>query len=507
MAETYVIGIGGTGSRCIESFVHLSAAGLGPDETWLGLVDQDKANGNVDQAAQLISKYREVRSELRQLDKNILSPDCGLFRTKVAQPASGPLWCPLPDDGSTLEGMFRLDILRPELRGMLECLFASEEHGLNLGVGFRGKPHIGAAAILSCAGPDEPYWKELLDIIEGARGGAEIRIFLLASVFGGMGASGFPTIARLLRAELQRRGITSSVKIGGALFLPYFSFNSPLDDQDQDVARSEAFLEQSQGALQFYDNLMRKEDIFDSLYLVGWSPIIKLPYHEKGGQNQINPPMVPELYGALAAAHFFSPGNENLAGTFQIGRKDVGEIGWGDLPPIGKDPNEIVAKIGQLVRFATAYKYVYQPFLSPGQLTISRESWFRDKIISPNVDLRDPATLAALKNLGEYCDSLLKWAAAIEFFGGGQTDVNLFSASVFATAGDSSRGGIAELVPALSSKQRNGFSSLIRGQASASLHRVFERMTYDHADTDHEGLGVFCGSLFDFCEVDVRKSG
>jgi hypothetical protein len=476
MTETYVIGIGGTGSRCIESFIHLSAAGLGPRSTWLGLVDQDKANGNVDKAAQLISKYRGVRSELRQLDKNVLSPNCGLFRTEVSRPASGPLWCPLPDDGSTLEGIFRLDILKPELRGMFECLYGSEEQGLDLGVGFRGKPHIGAAAILSRAGPDEPYWKELLDIIDSARGGTEIRIFLVASVFGGMGASGFPTIARLLRAELQRRGITSSVKIGGALFLPYFSFSSPLDDEDQDVARSEAFLEQAQGALLFYENLMRQEEIFDSLYLVGWSPIIKLPFHEKGGQNQ-------------------------------IGRRDMGEVGWEDLPPIGKDPNEIKAKLGQLVRFAIAYKYVYQPFLSPRHSAIKRESWFRNKIVLPDVDLKDPMIFSALNNLGEYCDSLLEWAASIEFFGGGQTDVNLFSAALFASADDNLRGGTAELVPALSKKQRRDFSSLIHGQKSASLHRVFERMTYDDVDTLHKGLSVFCGALFDFCEVDVRGAG
>jgi hypothetical protein len=507
MTETYVIGIGGTGSRCIESFIHLSAAGLGPRSTWLGLVDQDKANGNVGHAAQLISRYRKVRSELRQLDQNILSPNCGLFQTEVSKPASGPLWCPLPDDGSNLEGIFRLDILKPELRGMFECLYASEEQGLDLGVGFRGKPHIGAAAILSRSGPDEPYWKELLDIIDSARGGTEIRIFLVASVFGGMGASGFPTIARLLRAELQRRGVTSSVKIGGALFLPYFSFSSPLDDQDQDVARSEAFLEQSQGALLFYENLMRQEKIFDSLYMVGWSPIIKLPFHEKGGQNQINPPMIPELYGALAAAHFFSPENKDADGIYQIGRRNIGEVGWEDLPPIGRDPNEIKAKLGQVVRFAVAYKYIYEPFLQPRDSAIKMESWFRSKIIRPEVDLKDPAILDTLNNLGEYCDSLLKWAASIEFFGGGQTDINLFSSALFATADDNLRGGAAELVFALSKKQRKDFSSLIQGQESSSLHRVFERMTYDDADVLHKGIGVFCGALFDSCEVDVRSAG
>ena len=505
MSETYLIGIGGTGSRCVESFVHLSAAGLGPDSTWLGLVDQDKANGNIDQAVQLISRYREVRGKLRQLDKNVLSPECGLFRTKVSQPASGPLWCPLPNDGSTLKGIFRREILKPELQGMFDCLYSSKEQGLDLGVGFRGMPHIGAAALLSRAGSDEPYWKELINIIDNVRTGAEIRIFLMASMFGGMGASGFPTIARLLREELIRLNITSSVKIGGALFLPYFSFSSPSDEQDQDVARSEAFLEQTQGALLFYQELMRQQNnIFDSLYLVGFSPSIKLPFHEKGGQNQVNPPMVPELYGALAAAHFFSTENQNASGIFQIGRRDKGEIGWADLPPIGQNPNEIKAKLGQLVRFAITYKYVYQPFLSSRHLDIKWESWFKDKILLPEINLKDPAIVDTLNNLGEYCDFLLSWIASIEFFGGGQTDVKLFSSALFALADEDSRGGAAKLVRNLSKKQRKDFSSLIHGQESESLRRIFERMTYDDVDKDHKGLGVFCGALFDSCKVDAR---
>ena len=495
MTETYVIGIGGTGSRCIESFVHLSAAGLGPDTSWLGLVDQDQANGNVVNAAQLISKYREVRGDLRQLDQNILSSNCGLFRTAISTATSGHLWCPLPDDGSTLENIFRKDILKPELKGMFECLYSESEQKMDLGVGFRGKPHLGAAAILSRANSDEPYWRELLEIIEGVRGGNEVRIFLVASVFGGMGASGFPTIARLLQAELKKRGITSGVKIGGALFLPYFSFSSPSDNQDQDVARSEAFLEQAQGALMFYDDLMRNENFLDSLYLIGWSPIIKLPYHEKGGQNQINPPMIPELYGSLAAAHFFSTEEITSRSIYQIGRRNSNEVGWPDLPAIGRDPNEVANKLGQLIRFAVAYKYMYQPSLSDPKSVNYEESWFRSKI---EVDLKDPNISTAVHNLGEYCDILLRWSASLSYFGAKGSEVNLFSPAVYAKADDTARAGDAELLGNLGRKQRKMFDSLIYGEEGPSLHRIFERMTYEKADHGHIGFSKFCGSLFDF---------
>ena len=46
-------------------------------------------------------------------------------------------------------------------------------------------------------------------------------------MFGGTGAAGFPSIARLLR-EIIKKNITDGVKIGGALMLPYFSFLNPI---------------------------------------------------------------------------------------------------------------------------------------------------------------------------------------------------------------------------------------------------------------------------------------
>ena len=35
MADCYFIGIGGTGSKCVNNYVYSSAAGLGPDRLWM----------------------------------------------------------------------------------------------------------------------------------------------------------------------------------------------------------------------------------------------------------------------------------------------------------------------------------------------------------------------------------------------------------------------------------------------------------------------------------------
>ena len=45
--KNFIIGIGGTGAKCLEHLLHSCAAGLGPKNLWAGMVDQDEANGNV----------------------------------------------------------------------------------------------------------------------------------------------------------------------------------------------------------------------------------------------------------------------------------------------------------------------------------------------------------------------------------------------------------------------------------------------------------------------------
>ena len=45
----YAIGIGGTGAKCLESLIHLAAAGMMPDgDLHLLFVDPDTSNGSRD---------------------------------------------------------------------------------------------------------------------------------------------------------------------------------------------------------------------------------------------------------------------------------------------------------------------------------------------------------------------------------------------------------------------------------------------------------------------------
>jgi hypothetical protein len=73
MLSKYFLGIGGTGCKTLEAFIHLCAAGLGPDEVWLGLVDQDHNNGHANQLRQLLKAYQDARDLLRPSGQDLLA--------------------------------------------------------------------------------------------------------------------------------------------------------------------------------------------------------------------------------------------------------------------------------------------------------------------------------------------------------------------------------------------------------------------------------------------------
>ena len=124
-------------------------------------------------------------------------------------------------------------------------------------------------------------WQKLFDALDEANSG-KIKIFLVSSIFGGTGASGFPSIARLLREIIKKKNITDGVKIGGALMLPYFSFPKPDLDEEKQVAHANTFWS-NQEELDYYSRMFESgEKIFDELYLAGADPLIPLKYFEKG---------------------------------------------------------------------------------------------------------------------------------------------------------------------------------------------------------------------------------
>ena len=284
----YAIGIGGTGAKCLESLIHLAAAGMMPDgDLHLLFVDPDTSNGSRARVEETLANYVgcKDRLELGQTD---------LLKTKIV-PADPILWTPFKETNPSLNRFFHYENFRDSPAGKLfDVLYSRSEKESTLEEGFRGHPSIGSAVMAKTVDlAKDDVWstfrKKIADDDEGAK------VFLAGSIFGGTGASGFPTIAQIVKDALD-------VKLGGALLLPYFKF---MDDGDNGKlkAKSDEFLMNTQTALKHY-HLWNQTGVYDAVYLFGDESRTDVE-NALGGPEQKNAPHFIELYAALAAIDFF----------------------------------------------------------------------------------------------------------------------------------------------------------------------------------------------------------
>ena len=62
--QVFIIGIGGTGMRCIEAFTHLCAIGMfDKTDVHLLALDTDEKNGNFSRLRELVEAYKELHSK------------------------------------------------------------------------------------------------------------------------------------------------------------------------------------------------------------------------------------------------------------------------------------------------------------------------------------------------------------------------------------------------------------------------------------------------------------
>lgn len=513
MTSNFFIGIGGSGAKSLEAFVHLCAAGLGPDKVWVGLVDQDAANGHVAQARQLVEAYIDLRAQLRPVGADCMALGNRLLHTQIVTGGDDLLWQPEPRQGATLgDHVFGPAALTDEQRQLLGCLFTPEELALPLDEGFRGRPAIGAATFLR-AEAQASFWQELSDAVKrashggGAPGGTAgnnpVRVFLAGSICGGTGAAGFPTLARILNKDFGEHG----VKIGGALLLPYFQFPRSTDPSEI-VAESAGFLAQTSKALKYYYHLLKDDPIFSDLYVVGWNPLLSTTDKpEKGGDKQRNPPLAPELLAALAAGRFMRmpPGNNRIR---YLGRRSAGALHWADLPTVTDLPNDhrggagqVRAAFGSLIRFAYAFNYVYAPRLIGGEWRNARDyPWFRTQVKPTVPDPGDGGVQATLVSLRRYCQRALSYFADMSHaMHRSQTAVELVQTSQYAGQPASGQKWAAPLTAEKTSHAE--FARLIiddQNNVDAGLGSILEKLSHRKpGSTSGRGIGVFCSALCD----------
>jgi hypothetical protein len=495
----YVIGIGGTGAKCVESLIHLCAAGLMPDDKSLYalFVDPDGSNGSLKRAETLLQNYYDC--------KQLKLGATDLFKTglRIANP---DVWSPLQDKPPRLDQFFHYNTLgQSSAAHLFDVLYSRREKETSLVYGFRGHPSIGAAVMAAAVrlGEEEP-WASMRDQIRLDIGsGQSAKVMLFGSIFGGTGAAGVPTIGRLVSNEFKPQMQGDRFKLGSVLMLPYFSFD-PVKAERLRVD-AESFLLSTQTALNYY---YRQDDlkVCNAVYLLGNEMLKPMRASSIGGQQQENEPHLLEIYAALAATHFF--GREDVSGYPHIARAEEGRTAWQDLPyDLGF--KHLKGKIDQLARFAFSYLSTYYPMLA----SINdggggyRAPWYVDFFRrGKGVDLK-AAMEQELKQLKTYCESFLLWLANVEQSqtgeGGPATKGHLVNSNAFAeTFLDENEKPAVRLKPP-AQFDREAFTNLLLPETKKQKHaltELWERMSDAKVkDTKAEGVGLFVRALYDAC--------
>lgn len=492
----YLIGIGGTGAKCVESFIHLCAAGLMPDNKSLFsmFVDPDGSNGSLKRAGQLLQNYHDCK-QFQLGETDLFKNDLRISRPDV--------WSPLQDKPQELGKFFNYDTLpQAGAKHLFDVLYSPKEKETSLKYGFRGHPAIGAAVMAAAVklGREEP-WATLRDQIRlDVRAGQGAKVILFGSIFGGTGASGVPTIGRLVSNEFSSQ-LQGGFKLGSVLMLPYFSFE-PVRNERMRVD-ADTFLLSTQTALDYY---YRQDElkVCNAVYLLGNETLKPMRSSSIGGQEQENEPHLLEMYAALGAIHFFA--NDNVEGYPHIARELRDRTGWPDLPH-DRGFAHLKQKLNQLAQFAFAYLTAYHPMLDSinNDGKGYRAPWYVNLFKRKGVDLK-ASMENELKQLKTYCESLLLWLANIEQSQIGEDSAaggHLINFNAFAETSVDEKGKPTVKLKDHNHFNREAFGNLllpVTKEYPHALSEVWEKMSNAKVrDTNANGVGRFVRALYDSC--------
>ncbi len=495
----YLIGIGGTGSKCAEAITKLASVGLFPDQPIKTLfIDADETNGNLDRARSSLNIYQKCYQLVSSSEKE----QCPWMKTKIE---SFDLWSPFTglNSNKELKSFFNYNTIKqnqPALGNLFDVLYTKEEQEANLDVGFRGRPAIGSA-VMSQVDLDrldkEPWGTIIKDIGLDAGAGNKPKIFLCGSIFGGTGASGLPTIGRLIANKLNKNNnIKEPIPIGCLFMLPYFGFSAPPgEDPDGVYARSEQFLLNTEAALRYY--VTQAQEAFDTVYLLGNENLSRVQF-SIGKNSQRNEPHFLETYAGLAARHFWLHTSQVKNKVVLLNRDSIGKLSWNDIP----EQTEVKPALVNGARFAYTWLAEIKPeltefmnrrdnraVLAPWLLKFFPKS---NKRGNDAVQLSDTQQQDAIKVITSWCQDYLRWLYDLHQCEGEQ--IQLFVSDAFQNPeGKLKQEQLAELVSEYNLDSRSKSRDTIQ-----NLKRTLQSYRVD--GTTNVGVVGLARTLYTLCK-------
>lgn len=285
--DCYIIPVGGTGSRVMRAITHLMASGVlnktrELDKVHFMCVDSDAQNGDKTRMEATVRNYMSIQNTQ-------------IIKKKIEPPFPGEnsfTWSPLDVNGSNMGAIENYANMDRSVQELYDFLYTQQEKNIELRGGFYSHTSIGSYYMTNgIVGQDGRFLDGWDDYFTSIRPGD--LIIIICSMFGGTGASGVPTLARKIRETRK----TQDCKIAGIFIEPYFR------SDEEDIIDSDTFNVKTKIALEYYSNQGFDKTVFDKMYFIGDTDLMRVE-HNIDGTDQINKANMVEFYAATAVVDY-----------------------------------------------------------------------------------------------------------------------------------------------------------------------------------------------------------
>lgn len=342
MKKVFVFCVGGTGLRVMKSIAMLMASGMDTNGYSVIpiLVDPHQDLEEKKNLQSLIDIYRDIYNRSVNDGEQVLNPTNGFFSAKID-------WLGSLDDNKndvnenigvdkSFESYLGLEKLANNDTNnyLVDILFSTKNRRNKLSVGFKGNPNVGTVV--------------LGDIIEGSAWfdsfkrhcDKEDRVFIISSIFGGTGASGFPLIEKKIR-ESDNEPTVKNALMGSVIVMPYYGLKDPsTSHSDIDSAN---FYTKTKAALSYYEGKIKSNYV----YYVGETTLRKV--YENNEAEQKDTANFIELVAASALFDFLKRDKPNQ--TQYMSRAIEDDVESLDKDKLGSGYNDIVKVVADFNLF------------------------------------------------------------------------------------------------------------------------------------------------------------
>ena len=280
MKKVFVFCIGGTGIRVMKSITMLMAGGMDTNGYMVVpvIIDPHLDLEEKKNLHSLLDSYINIYQQSINNGTSTLNHLDGFFNSEIR------LLSQLNNQSNDTQQVvgsqekFGSYIKTAELSAnninnfLVETLFSSKSLNSPLSVGFKGNPNVGTVV--------------LGDMIEGAdwfkafkmHCEKDDRVFIISSIFGGTGASGYPLLEKKIKGAENEPNVKNAL-MGAVTVLPYFGLKDPATTgSDIDSAN---FYTKTKSALYYYQDTV----LSDYLYYIGEGTLTQVYENDENKQD------------------------------------------------------------------------------------------------------------------------------------------------------------------------------------------------------------------------------